>query len=461
MSGGDAGQRTITGSGRLHAQKLQVDAPIGRLFLVHPPAARLSFTLTSGAVTLGRNPGDHTPPIDEPTVSRRHLTLAWDAERRARVATDLGSRNGSWIDGRRLLEADGPRPVTSGSVLRVGHVLFVYESAPPGGKLPWVDDPEVAVSRDAIPGDSAAAYLLRAAVARVAPDPSAALVVGETGTGKELIAGEIHRLSRRRGPLVALNCAALSPQLVESQLFGHVRGAFTGADDAREGLVRAASGGTLFLDEIGELPVTLQAKLLRLIQEGEVQPVGGTRATKVDVRIVAATNRDLVAAVAEGGFRRDLYARLARWEIHVPPVRERRPDLLEWVERLHRRWQHERRLPPRPLAFEPVAAEALLLSAWPENLRGIDRLAHELGRESDVIGLERLPPWMKAPPARPESPTVPAIPSARMTAPTREELEAALRDLGSVSATAKHFGRDRRQIYRWMEAHGLSRDEKG
>src|SRR4029078_11396799 len=157
-------------------------------------------------------------------------------------------------DGRRIYDTTGPRPLVSGSVVRVGHVVAVYESAPPGGKLPWVGDPSVRVSREAMPGESAAAFQARAAVARVAPDQSPALIVGETGTGKELIAAEIHRLSGRKGPLVALNCAALSPQLVESQLFGHLKGAFTGADDAREGLVRAANGGTLFLDEVGELP---------------------------------------------------------------------------------------------------------------------------------------------------------------------------------------------------------------
>src|SRR5262249_11481857 len=236
---------------------------------------------------------------------RRHLTIESDASGREHLAIDLRSRNGSSVDAQRLV---APVALVNGSLVRLGDVLLVYERPTPGEPLPWVETP--LVSRTAIPGESAAAYLLRSAVARSAPDPSPALIIGETGTGKELIAAEMHRLSGRRGELVAINCAAISPQLIESQLFGHVRGAFTGAGDANPGLVRAARGGTLFLDEIGELPLELQAKLLRVIQEGEVLPVGGSQATKVDVRVIAATNRDLEADAEAGLFRRDLYARL-------------------------------------------------------------------------------------------------------------------------------------------------------
>src|SRR5262249_51324151 len=287
--------------------------------------------------------------------------------------------------------------------------------------LPWFETP--LVSRNAIPGESTAAHLLRAQVARAAPDPSPALIVGETGTGKELIAAEMHRLSGRGGEPVALNCAALSPQPPERRLCGHVRGAFTGAEGTSLGLVRAARGGTLFLDEIGELPLELQAKLLRVIQEGEVLPVGSSRATKVDVRIIAATNRDLEADAEAGLFRRDLYARLALWVVRVPPLRDRRVDILDWVDRLHRRWlqRRGRTLPSTgTLTFAPDAAETLLLNAWPENLRGIDRLVHELGTATHPIASDELPPWLVA--ARRTTAPQMMVP-VRIPTPTREELE--------------------------------------
>jgi transcriptional regulator with GAF, ATPase, and Fis domain len=444
------GNRTLTGR---TFERATIQGLLGRLTCVFPPRLHLSFTLDTRPVTLGRDSEGATGlPVDDPTVSRRHLTIESDASGREHLAIDLRSRNGSSVDGQRLV---APVALTHGAVVRLGDVLLVYERPTPGEPLPWVETPQV--SRIAIPGDSSAAYLLRAAVARSAPDPSPALIIGETGTGKELIAAEMHRLSGRRGELVAINCAAISPQLIESQLFGHVRGAFTGAGEANPGLVRAARGGTLFLDEIGELPLELQAKLLRVIQEGEVLPVGGTQATKVDVRIIAATNRDLEADAEAGLFRRDLYARLALWIVRVPPLRERRVDVLGWFDRLHRRWLERRGRSPGAggtLAFEPNAAEALILNAWPENLRGVDRLVHQHGTMTRPLTVADLPPWLAA---RPGAPVTSPPPERRVIpAPTREELEAALQETGSVRATAKRYGRDRRQIYRWMEAFGIA-----
>jgi len=269
---------------------------------------------------------------------------------------------------------------------------------------------------------------------------------------------------------VAVNCAALPRELVESQLFGHVRGAFTGAHDAQTGLFREADGGTLFLDEIGELPAELQPKLLRAIQEREIRPVGATRNLRVDVRIVAATNRDLSAAVADGSFRRDLYARLSLWELPVPALRQRRADILMWIDRLHRRWLAERGRTDGPaLVPDAPAAEALLLCAWPDNLRGVDRLVHALAAETtaaESLTLERLPDWFRsrppsfAQPAPAAEEPVAAAHAARPGTPTRDELAAVLERLGgSVRATARHFGRDRRQIYRWLDAYGLRGDK--
>jgi len=211
----------------------------------------------------------------------------------------------------------------------------------------------------------------------------------------------------------------------------------------------------------------LQPKLLRAIQEGEIQPVGIAKTVHVNVRVIAATNRDLAVDVERGAFRRDLYARLALWELRAPPLRERRGDLFDWIQRLHLKWVDRRSSRAETPAFEADAAEALLLHHWPENLRGVDRLVHELagadiGQTVTVtVALSQLPPWLSAredataPRARGEVPG-PGGASVRPPTPTKEELESVLTRLGgSVRATAKYFGRDRRQIYRWLEAYNL------
>jgi transcriptional regulator with PAS, ATPase and Fis domain len=255
-------------------------------------------------------------------------------------------------------------------------------------------------------------------------------------------------------------CAALAPQIIESQLFGHVRGAFTGAVADHKGVFRAADRGTLFLDEVGELPVDLQPKLLRVLQDGQVVPLGGMTPTQVDVRVVAATNRDLAAAIEAGGFRRDLYARLALWEIAVPPLRERRVDILAWLARLHRIWIDQRAgAQAALLELAPDAIEAIVLHPWPDNLRGLDRLIHQLagGPQRGTIARADLPPALRGAAAPVATAPVAAVPPReRREAPTREELERVYRELGgSVRALAKHYGRDRKQIYRWLATHGL------
>lgn len=365
----------------------------GRLRSVYPREVHISLDLGADRTVLGRAPDDiTTPPIHHPTVSRAHFVVEWDAALKTHVGHDLGSRNGSWIDGEPA--GAGWQPLQAGSVLRIGDVILVYE---PGHTLAEPDAREV--SRQAVPGDALAVHRLRAQLARAAPDISPALIIGETGTGKEQIARELHARSGRRGELVAINCATLGEQLIESQLFGHVKGAFTGATDHKEGLFKAAAGGSLFLDEIGELPLALQPKLLRAIQEREIRPVGSTRAEKVDVRIIAATHRDLASKARAGEFRQDLYARLALWEVHVPAVRNRRADILTWLFHMLDVWAEERGTEPAPLDLSASAAETLVLAGWPENLRGLSRLVHELAasRPRGTVRAEHLPAWVNAP----------------------------------------------------------------
>ncbi|CAO3358063.1 sigma-54-dependent transcriptional regulator [Azospirillum palustre] len=226
---------------------------------------------------------------------------------------------------------------------------------------------------DEIVGRSAAILRLRALIERVAPSPSTVLIEGESGVGKELVARALHTRSHRaERPFVALNCAAVSADLVEAELFGHLRGAFTGAKEARKGLFYYAHGGTLFLDEIGELPLALQSKLLRVLEERRIRPVGGEQELPVDVRVVAATNRDLKAEVAAGRFRADLFYRLAVMTLRVPPLRERGDDVVE----LARRFMGvlSLRLGVPPLDIDPPLEAALIAHGWPGNVRELRNL---------------------------------------------------------------------------------------
>lgn len=220
-------------------------------------------------------------------------------------------------------------------------------------------------------GRSPAMQDLYKMIGRVAPTDMTVLISGESGTGKELVARAIHRHSlRTEGPWVALNCAAIPELLLESELFGHEKGAFTGADERRPGCFEEASGGTLFLDEIGELPLTVQAKLLRALQEKEIRRLGGRQALAVDVRIIAATNKTLEAAVGRQEFREDLYYRLNVLHLHLPPLRARQEDIPVLAHVFLRRYGREMGRPVRGLT--PEALEQLLAHPWPGNVRELD-----------------------------------------------------------------------------------------
>ncbi len=243
-----------------------------------------------------------------------------------------------------------------------------------------------------IVGSSPAMQEVKDLIGKVAPAPSPVLILGDTGTGKELVARSIHR--ERYGeeaPFVAINCAALPRELIESELFGHVKGAFTGATTDKPGLFEIASGGTLFLDEISEMPLDLQPKLLRAIEEGAISRVGGTRTIETPVRILAATNRDLKAEVERQAFRQDLYFRIRVIEIQLPSLRERREDIPSLVEHLMARLRNRLRRDVRSVDAE--AMRLLMAAPWPGNVRELDNTLERamLLAEGQVLTLEDLP----------------------------------------------------------------------
>lgn len=246
-------------------------------------------------------------------------------------------------------------------------------------------------------GESAAIKDTLELAQRVAPSPTTVLVQGETGTGKELVANAIHAMSRRGGPFVPINCGTIAPELFESELFGHVKGAFTGAMQSREGLFLHADQGTLFLDEIGELPLAMQAKLLRVLEERQIRPVGGEREIAVDVRVIAATNRDLSRMVADGTFREDLFFRLNVLPLEVPPLRQRLDDLELLVEHFFDMLSREMRMPRVELMHTDW--QRLRAYHWPGNVRELKnviertlllgRLPADCLRTSDEVGRAR------------------------------------------------------------------------
>jgi DNA-binding NtrC family response regulator len=298
-------------------------------------------------------------------------------------------------------------------------------------------------------GQSAPVVALRELVARLAPSDAAVLIQGENGSGKELVARNLHRLSPRgEQAFVVLNCGALPSQLVESELFGHERGAFTGADRKRMGLFEAADRGTLLLDEIAELPLPVQPALLRVLQFGEVRPVGHTRSRTVDVRVLAATNRDLAEEVRAGRFREDLYYRLSALVVRVPPLRERRDDLTELARTFLARAAAR---VDRPLRLTAEAERRLAEHLWPGNVRELENAMLRLsllaaGEEISAEEVERLALGASLAPAPGELPTL------RLDELEKQALAAALaRHGGDKRAAAAALGISLRTLYYKLE----------
>jgi two-component system, NtrC family, nitrogen regulation response regulator NtrX len=312
-------------------------------------------------------------------------------------------------------------------------------------------------------GDSAAMRTLRDGIARVAPIPSSVLIIGESGTGKELVARELHRLGPgEKNPLVAVNSAALPEQLVESELFGHERGAFTGADRLRRGAFENAGTGTLFLDEVGELPLPSQAKLLRVLEDRKVMRVGGDRAIPIAARVIAATNRELEREVEAGRFRQDLFYRLNVHTLRVPPLRDRLSDIPAIVEHLLQSIASHLRMRPKPIA--PDAVALLTTYDWRKNnVRELRNVLERMMIASDgaVITAAEVPPEIRGD-ERDDTADPSAAPGtlkAMKAQAERQIVVAALEKHGwHVTKTAEALGlADHSSLLKIMRRHGLSR----
>jgi len=348
-----------------------------RLIAIAGPLEGAFFALPEQDVSIGRDLSN-VLVIDEPSVSPRHCMISGSGDD-FRVR-DLGSNSGTFVNGLPAAE----RLLVHGDEIRIGDCLFLfltYEAeTPPGLRLEREMErlerehrrlqAEINLEHNMV-GTSAAMHSVFQFIAKAAPTDSTVLIHGESGTGKELVARAIHRNSRRASkPFVAINCAAITETLLESELFGHERGAFTGAVVQKRGKLEVADGGTVFLDEVAELAPALQAKLLRVLQEHEFERVGGTRPIRVDIRVLAATNRDLGETARRGAFRQDLYYRLNVVSVTLPPLRERREDIpllaCYFAEKYGRR-------SGRPgLGISPEARALLINYDWPGNVRELE-----------------------------------------------------------------------------------------
>ena len=373
-------------------------------------------------------------------VSRRHAALRRTGDGATLSVVDLESRNGTRVNGRAVPSAR----LRANDVLRIGGcVLLVVDST--------------AAFTDIAPGLAGGGALqeILLPLSRAARSDLPIVLEGETGTGKELVANAVHLWSARSGPLVAVNCAALPEGLAEAELFGYRRGAFTGADRASEGFFRAADGGTLLLDEVTDLPLVVQAKLLRTLEQKEVQPLGESKPIAVDVRVVVAGQQSLSAAVQQQRFRADLLARLNGFAVRLPSLRERREDVLPLLLRFF----CALRAAPTP-RIEPDFCERLTLHDWPFNVRELLLLARRLavfhGEESVLRG-QHLPPGMGDGAREPSAPSAGPVPDSFDAQGgnhplSLETLLAALRaESGNVTRAAANLGITRQRAYRLME----------
>ena len=433
--------------------------------------------------------------VPEQAVSRQHARIAYMAG--SWVLSDLGSRNGTMVDGAFVTE----RTLEHNAEIRVGDAIFKFVETGAERFLPYRIDGAVfgEARAKALGADLVGGYQMdsiAAEIERIAPTELSCLILGETGTGKEVASRGIHRMSGRKGSFQAVNCAAIPQNLLESELFGYRRGAFSGADRDKPGLVKLADGGTLFLDEIGDMPLEAQAKLLRVLQMKEVFPLGATQPEKVDIRVVCATHRDLYSNVKAGSFRGDLFARLNEHVVRLPPLRERKED----IYRLARTFAGRYGVPN--LSFTFSALVALLHYDWPFNVRELescvkrgvalaaggpldapqlpDAIAEHMRsygerKRNDVVstappapvgyaGYGGAPmPGMPVSPGNLPMPPPPRMPVAapqRSSAPTEDELRELLsRHRGNIAAVGRELGKERMQVHRWLKKYNIDHEK--
>jgi DNA-binding NtrC family response regulator len=381
--------------------------------------------------------------VPDPRMSTEHGRLLRTGN--GWVLDDPSSKNGAVVDGEPTRKA----AIDDGALLELGRTFFLFAR----GAVAEADRADVVANQLATPHPVLATFdgpLAQsfAALARVAPNTLPVVLLGETGTGKEVVARALHELSRRSGDFIGVNCGGLPEDLIENELFGHRKGAYSGAQGERAGLVRSADGGTLFLDEIGELPASSQTAFLRVLQESEVTPIGADRPVKVDLRVCAATLRDLEEMVELGGFRRDLYARLFGYTLVLPPLRERRADLGMLIAALLARIGGE------PVKFTPSAMRALLRHPWPLNVRELERvLATAVALSPDrTIDVPHLSEPLRRTPSRNQPPVAADADPDEPTSELKAQLLALLREHeGKVAVVAAKMGKRRMQIYRWIK----------
>lgn len=424
----------------------------GELGRVVQPARKLS----AGELTLGRSAEHADWALEhDGRISRQHARViakrssagAWTV-----TVQDAGSSNGTQLCGRRISTA--PEVLNPGDVLRLGDTLLHF-------RLTFEDERQLDEPLHSMLGISPEIGQLRHAIKLFAGADVSVVLLGETGTGKEVAARALHIESGRSGPFVAVNCSTIPEALAESQLFGHMRGAFTGATHNHDGYFRAADGGTLFLDELGDLPAAVQPKLLRVLETRTVTPMGGAQSLAFDTRIVCATESRIGEAVANDAFRGALYARLRDISVELPPLRQRREDILLLADHF---------LDAPELQLEPDLAEALVLHDWPFNVRELSKLMLALklrGAQQNPLTYDLIAHRLPAPShqsSAPQNTNTDTSQQQDTSAPTvvspppstREEMQALMqRHQGNISGIARETGRSRRQVYRWIEKFGL------
>jgi len=423
-----------TGDATVRKEREAAPGPTPARALLHivytpktPQPGRTAPLFEGEVRSIGRNVLPPDVLLDDPCASRLHARVAWSSDQGAFRLEDAGSANGTFVNGLK----EEAHTLSDQDVLRVGDSLLIHDERRVMDKL-------------------------RARAASVATADLPVLIVGETGTGKEVMARFIHDRSARRGQFVPVNCGALPRELAAAELFGHTRGAFSGAGQARPGLFASAAGGTLFLDEIGDLPLDLQPALLRALQERAIRPVGSDREAPVDVRVVAATNVDLQAAIEANRFRADLHARLAQTVLALPPLRERRCEIFVLLRAFAE-------AEGRPLAVTPDALEVLLLGRYRYNVRELRALLSEFFAVSkgpeplDLPYLAGVLPELAQRVAARGQPRSSSSGSGDVAGGERERLARLLAQHdGNISAVAKELGKPRAQIYRWLSRFGLS-----